>query len=148
MSYERKYGQYCVPNGSGVLAADDLTGAAVHGEFLVMKKVNIDRLYALVTTAVVSTGAVVIAFKARTAPGVTAGQVTIASVSVPAGSTVGQVVYKEGFAPYAMNPGMALAIEVTTAAAGGGAAGGAVYGFEFQDSPEQPANITSMVESA
>lgn len=148
MSYERKYGQYCVPNGTGVLAADDLSATGVHGEYLVMRKVNVDRLYALITTAVVSTGAVVIAFKARSAPGVTAGQVTIASVSVPAGSAVGKVVYKDGFDPYEMNPGQALAIEVTTAAAGGGAAGGAVYGFEFQDSPEQPANITSMVESA
>ena len=148
MSYERTYGQHFVPNGSGVLAADDLTAAAVHGEYLCVKKSVVKSLKVLISTAVVSTGAVVIAFKKRSAPGVSAAEVTMGSVSVPAGTALGKVVYKDLSSLYEFEPGMALAIEITTAAAGGGAAGGAVYGFEFEDAPEQPANISSMIESA
>ena len=147
MSYERSYGQHLLPNGSGVLAADDLSAAAVHGEYVCIKNFDFKMMKALITTAVVSTGAVSVVFYKRSAPGVSAAQVTLGTLLIPAASVVGAVVYKS-VTPVEFLPGNALAFEVTVAAAGGGAAGGALYGFDYEDSPEQPANVSSMVLSA
>lgn len=136
-----------VPNGSGVLAADVLTATGVHGEHIALGHVALDRLLLCVTTSVVSTGAVVVQFKKRSAPGVSAGEVVLGSLSIPAGTAAGKVLYKN-INEAELQVGEALAIEVTTAAAGGGAAGGCIYGFELQDSPEDPRNEPNMIASA
>ena len=147
MSYERSYGQHLVPNGSGVLAADDFTGAAVHGEYVCIKNFDFKMCKAAITTALVSTVSVQVAFYKRSAPGVSAAQVLLGTLIIPALTAVGKVMYKS-VTPVEFLPGNALAFEVTVAAAGGGAAGGGLYGFDYEDSPEQPANEVSMVLSA
>ena len=136
-----------IPNGTGVLAADVLTSTGVHGEHIALSNVALDRLLLIVTTSVVSSGAVVVQFKKRSAPGVTSGEVVLGSLSIPAGTAAGKVLYKN-INEAELQAGQALAIEVTTAAAGGGAAGGCLYGFELQESPEVPANEPSMIASA
>ena len=128
--------------------ADDLTGAAVHTTSVgVMAQVKVKRLMCLVSTAVVSTGAVVVAFKRYPTFGSAAGAVTLGSVSIPAGTAAGKVVYKD-ISQVTLLPGDQLVAEVTTAAAGGGAAGGALYGVLAELDPEQPANQSDMIASA
>lgn len=136
-----------VPNGSGVLAADVLTSTGVHGEHLALHHLAIDRLSLIVTTSVVSTGAVVIQYKKRPTPGSSAGESVIGSLTIPAGTAAGKVLYKE-INEVHLDAGQALAIEVTTAAAGGGAAGGCVYGFCIEEAPEVPLNQSNMIASA
>ncbi len=143
MSYERSYGQHVIPNGSGVLAADDLSAAAVHGEYVCIKKFDIKALKAPVTTLLDTAAAAQVTFYKRSAPGVTASQVTLGVLSFPNATAVGKVMYKE-ITPVEVLPGQALAFEVTVAA---DTAGGALYGFDYEDSPEEPANISSMVLS-
>jgi hypothetical protein len=138
---------HLVPSGSGVLAADVLTATGVHGEHLALGRVALDRLLLCVTTAVVSSGAVVVQFKKRPVPGSAAGESVIGELSIPAGTAAGKVLYKN-IDEAELLAGEALAIEVTTAAAGGGAAGGCVYGFELQEAPEVPANQSNMIASA
>ena len=147
MSYERKPFAFVVPNGTGVLAADDLSATGVHGEYICVKRFELSRLLAVVTTAVVSTGAVVITVTQRLSPGTAAGQVTLGTLSIPAATVLGKEVYKD-IDPAVVLPGQTIAFNVTTAAAGGGAAGGAVYAFEAMDRPEQPANLANMLLSA
>lgn len=144
MSYERSYGQHVIPNGSGVLAADDLSAAAVHGEYVCVKKFDIKVLKAVVTTLLNTVAAAQVTFYKRTAPGVSAAQVTLGVLSFPNATAVGKEIYKE-ITPVSFLPGQALAFEVTVAA---GTAGGALYCFDYEDSPEEPANISSMVASA
>jgi hypothetical protein len=126
----------------------DLTAAAVDGDARVfLSKVKVNRIAVCVTTAVVSTGAVVVAFKKRPTPGSTSGDSTIGSISIPAGTAVGKVYYKD-ISPAVLNAGDELVFQVTTAAAGGGAAGAGLPLFEGEFVGEMAANQSDMVASA
>lgn len=132
----------------GAGAADDLSATGVHSySFVCLSPFKINRLLALITTAVVSTGGTVIAFKKYVAYGSSSGAVTLGSLTVPAATAKDVVVYKD-ISPVVFNPGDQLVFEVTTAAAGGGAAGGAVYDAEAQEDPETPPNESKMLLSA
>lgn len=128
--------------------SQDLSAAAVHTTFKsVGSQMDVTRLMAIVTTAVVSTGAVVVKFWRRPTFGSTASQVLLGQLSIPAGTAAGKVLYKD-ISPTQVNPGEEISFEVTTAAAGGGAAGGAVYELELSDSPEAGGNQANMIASA
>lgn len=144
------FSQFFVPNGSGVLAADDLTGAAVHGEFVCVRQCSLRRVLAAISTLVAAdTTAPVVAFKKRVKIGDATGEVTIASLTLPEAAAVGEVYYKDPSSRVIFEPGQVLAIEVTTAATDSGvAAGGALYGMEVVDHPEQASEQSNMVESA
>lgn len=132
----------------GAGAADDLTGAAVHSTtFVCRRKCELKRLLALISTAIVSTGAVVVAFKKYIVYGDSTGAVTCGTLSLPAGTAKDKVYYKE-IEPVTFEVGDQLIMEVTTAAAGGGAAGGAIYLFDEYDSPDQPTENSKMVASS
>lgn len=132
----------------GAGAADDLATAAVHTDSLaVMRQVKVSRLMALVSTAVVSTGAVTVLFKRYPTFGSAAGAVTIGTLLIPAGTAAGKVIYDD-VNPVNCYPGDQIVYEVTVAAAGGGAAGAAVYDVELIEDPEVPANQSDMVQSA
>lgn len=144
MYTEKVYGR--VPKSAG--AAQNLAVAAVHSYLeLVLSQFLVKRIAAIITTSVVSTGAVVVKFYDRPTPGSAAAQVTIGTLNIPAGTLVGSVVYKDVTA-YSMHPGHELAMEVTTASAGGGAAGGAVYAVEGEDDPESVLDQPTMIASA
>lgn len=128
--------------------SDSLTAAAVHTTFKsVCSQMDVTALFALVTTAVVSTGAVAVSFWRRPVFGSTAGQVLLGTLSIPAGTAAGKVLYKE-ISPTQVNPGEQISYEVTTAAAGGGAAGAALFDLELSDSPEAHGNQLNMIASA
>lgn len=132
----------------GAGAADDLSATGVHSySYVFLTQCSVKKLMALVTTAVVSSGGVVVAFKKYVAYASSAGAVTLGSITIPAAAAKDKVYYKDidavNFAP-----GDQLVFEVTTAAAGGGAAGGAVYEVECDYDPEYVANQTKMIVSA
>lgn len=136
-----------VPVGTGVLGIEALNSAAVHGEYVCIEQCALKRIAFAVSVAVVSSGASVVAFKKRTAIGVTAGEVTLGSLSIPAGTAAGKVVVKE-INEAILAPGEVLALEVTTAAAGGGAAGQGYYGYVLEEDPEYVLNQANVVVSA
>jgi hypothetical protein len=141
-----------IPNGSGVLAADVLTSTGVHGEYIALSHVALDRLLLIVSTTVNTASPVVVQFKKRSAPGVSSGEVVLGSLSIPHLTAAGKVLYKN-INEAEFQAGEALAIEVTTAASssvplGITAAGGCLYGFELQESPEDPRNEPNMIASA
>mgnify|MGYP003347377665 FL=1 len=100
-----------------------------------------------ISTAVVSSGGVVITVKNRPTVASAAGESTITTLTVPAGTAAGKVVYKD-INEALIVPGGSLVFEVTTAAAGGGAAGGGIYGFVACEDPEYKLNESSMIASA
>lgn len=113
-----------------------------------MKQV-VQRIMALVTTAVVSSAPVSVAVYSRPTHGSTSGQVLLGTLNIPGGASVGQCYYKDiadNLAP--VNAGQELVFSVTVAAAGGGAAGAAIPMALVDDSPEEPLNQPNLVLSA
>ena len=137
-----------VPVGTGVLAADVLTATGDHGEYVVLSPCSVRRIMAYVSTAVVGpTTAPVVTFRRRPTPGSATGQIDLGTLTVPTGTAVGKVVYKD-VSPVKLDVGDSILITVSTAATGGTPAGGAYYGFELELSPDDPRNQPDMVQSA
>ena len=130
-----------VPLGSGVLAADDLSGAAVHGEYVAMRRCCIQQLLATVTT--ILDGAATVEFNRRVTPGSASGEVAMGTIIFPTTTAVGKVMYQD-IDPVTLEAGESIAFEVTSTAT----SGGAIYGFLASLDPEVPANEDEMVESA
>lgn len=137
-----------VPNGTGVLAADDLAAAAaVHGEYLFARKCQIRRIMFVVTAAVVGTStAPVVRFSKRITPGSDTGAVVIGSLTVPDGTVIGKVLYKD-VDPMVMDVGDALKVENTQIAVGGTIAGSGCYSFEIEDCPQDKHEETDFLAS-
>lgn len=130
--------------------AEVLTAAAaVYGGYIVLKQCKIKRLMFVVTTLVASdTVAAVVEFNRRPTIDSSSGEVLLGQLTIPDGSAVGAVIYKD-IEPVTLVPGDELSLEHVTAATDGTAAAGAgFYGFELCDEPEQPANCSNMVASA
>lgn len=141
-----------VPAGTGVIGVDDLDASpAVHGEYLVMKPCVLKRIMFLVTEAVVAdTTAPVVRFSKRVTPASDTNAVVCGSLTIPHGTAVGKVVYKD-ITPVRFAVGDTIKVEntVQTVDAGSGTeTGQGYYGFELELDPEQPENESDMVESA
>lgn len=142
--------RHFIPVGTGVLGVETLSAAAaVHGEFAAYKRCLIKRVLFYVTTAVAADAtAPVVAFKKRTAAGVSASESVIATLTIPDEAAVGEVYYKDLTENVYLEPGQALALEQTVQAADGSAAAGAgYYAFEVEDSPEYAGNEVKMIKS-
>jgi len=142
----KSFSQFFVPNGAGVLAADALDVAAVHGEYVCVRGVELRRVLAVVTelTAQDATDSI-ISFIKRTAPGVTAAEVILATITIGDAIAVGEVFVNDLNPRLAkFEPGDALAIEITTAGVDAGAeAGEVLYGFETIDKTEDSREETN-----
>lgn len=141
-----------VPDGSGVIGVDDLdAAAAVHGEYYVFKPMILKRIGFLVTEAVVAdTTPPVVRFSKRLAPGSDTNAVVCGSLTIPHGTAVGKVVYKD-ITPVRFAAGDVLKVEntVRTVDAGSGTeTGQGYYMFEMELDPETPENESDMIESA
>lgn len=93
----------------------------------------------LVTTAVVSSGPVVITVKKRPTSNSSSGEVSMGTITIPAGTAAGTLVYRkldEDLASRSLEPGQVCVYEVTTAAAGGGAAGAGIPLPEVWENPQ------------
>lgn len=141
MYVNEQYVGAIIPAGSAVLAADDLSAAAVHGEHLVGVRVKVSKFQFIVS--VVTVGAATVVLKNRVAPGVSAGEVVLATLIIPGGTAVGSVIYKN-LESVDIAVGHALALEITSAAT----SGSGYYMFVCEQSPENPANESLMIASA
>jgi hypothetical protein len=128
--------------------AEVLTAAAAHGEDLVFSNCKITRIGFVVTVEVAcETVAPIVTFKKRITPGSDTGSSTIGTLTIPDGTAVGKVLYKN-VTPVELAPGDAIEMAVSTAGTGAAAAGSGYYVYEVIDCPEHVANLTDMVASA
>lgn len=123
-----------------------LTSAAVVQNFVVTDQMQVNELFFVVSTAVVSSGNVVVTFKRRPTIGSASGEVTIGTLNIPNAAAVGKCYYKR-VTPVVCAASEQIIVEVTTAAAGMGAAGNGM-GFVRADSdPETEANNADLILS-
>lgn len=127
--------------------ASSLASAAVVKKYAFFRPAYVRRIGIGVTTAIVSTGSVVVTIKKYPTMGSNSGEVSLGTITIPAGTAAGKVFYK-ALGSVKLIEGDELVFEVTTAAAGGGAAGAGVCMFDADDNPEMPANNSDMVASA
>lgn len=133
--------------GAGTALVATSTATAVQS-YPVMTQMKINRIMALVTTAIVCpTSAGVYTFFRRPAIGSDAGIVTIGTLTLPTGTAVSKVLFKD-VTPVNLVPGDELVIKCTTASVGAGNAGACVFGFEADEDPEDYRDQTNMVASA
>jgi len=130
--------------------ADVLTATGDHaGTFKVSRPITVLAIAATITTAVVSSGAVVVKADKRPTTGSDAsrGNGDVGVLTIPAGTAAGKVV-RSASTRINLNPGDEVVFEVTTAAAGGGAAGGAQYHVHYVPRAESVGNLPDVVVSA
>jgi len=147
MSYLNKY----MLISAGVAGPVVVTSVADVQYFPMPMSQVVQRIEALVTTAVVSSAPVVISVFSRPTHGSTSGQVLLGTLSIPGGTAVGKCVYKDIADNASGQPvaaGQEIVFGVTTAAAGGGAAGAVLCMALVDDDPEVPLNQSNMVLSA
>ena len=120
--------------------------------FACLSPVMATRLKFVVTTAVsASTTAPVVAVKRRPTLGSSSGAVTIASMTIPSGASIGQVYYLDvsygsGTSNKYINAGEELSLECTVQATDGSSATGAgFFVCERENVIDQAANQTNMV---
>jgi hypothetical protein len=128
-------------------AAQSLTSAAVVANSMVQFPVSIEKILFKLTTAVVSSGAVVVNFKKRPTLGSATGEVSIGTLTIPAGAAINAIYYKD-VTPVEFGVGEFLAVEVTTAAAGMGAAGAGYSAIQLSSSPKTDGQNSNMIASA
>lgn len=148
--YSEEYiGGAIVPKSNASLTAASLVSAAVYASWAVMEQIQLTRIMLVVSTQTL-TGLVapVVTFWARPTPASSSGEVSLGTLTIPSGSTVGQVIYKD-IESIKIPPGYDLCVEVTTAGTDGGSAAGAGFvGFKGFSNPEDPRNVAKMVKSA
>lgn len=132
-----------IPLGTGVLGAEALTAAAVHGEYLFLKRAKVRRLMFYVTTA--PDAAVTLEFNLRPTAGSATGEVALGTLVIPSGTAAGKIVYKD-IDPEVLSAGHGLSFEVL--AVNGATAGAGYYGFEIEPDYENALNESDMIASA
>ena len=133
--YSIENGGLVIPAGSGVIGVDDLDAApAVHGEYLVVKPCQIKRLMFIVTEAVVAdTTAPAVRFSQRVTPGSDTNAVVLGTLTIPHGTAVGKVLYKD-IDPVDLVPGDSIKVENTVQTVDAGSStetGQGYYAFEL-----------------
>lgn len=109
-------------------------------------RVDICRIAVCVSTVPTGTAPVITVSRRPGGPGVSAGAVTIATLTVPlaaGGGAIGNVYYKD-VNQVSIGPGEALCFRVTTAST----AGAVVCGFIAQEDPEFRLNESKLIVSA
>jgi hypothetical protein len=132
--------------GAPLGSAQSLGSATNIAKFSTFEKMDLLEIAFQVTTATVSTGNIVVTVYDRTSPGVSSGQVTIGTLTIPTAVAAGTVYYKG--LEYSVAPGHSVEFDVTTASAGGGAAGAGYCGFKSSVSSEDERNVSTFVASA
>jgi len=147
--YTEQLGQAMFPSGTGVLGIEAIDAApGVHGEYLAAKRVHIKRIMFIVTVLVAADAtAPVVRFSRRPTPGSDTDVAVIGTLTIPDGTAVGKVLYKE--VDVVLNAGEALKLENTVQGVDGSSvAGDGFYMFELDDCPEEAAENSDMVASA
>lgn len=139
-----------VPKSNASLTAAALTSVAQWAGFAVMQPVSVKRALFFVTTAVsANQTAPQVVVKSRPTYGSTSGAVVIATMTIPSGSSVGQVIYANCSDSVRVQAGYELSLEVSVAAADSGSATGAGFiGCIYEMSPDANANQSLLVAAA
>lgn len=121
--------------------------SASNGEFICNKACKMKRLQFVVSeTAVVgTTTAPTVVFSRRPTPGSATGAVVVGTLTIPNGTALGKVLYKD-VSPVSFAVGDAIEIAWTIAV--GSPAGAGQASFVCEENPEVPANNADMVLSA
>jgi hypothetical protein len=137
-----------VPVGTGVLAEETVSAsAAVHGEYLVLKRCQIRRLMFSLTEAIVATSTPpVVSFERRPTIGSDTDVEIIGTLTLPNAAAIGATFYKD-VEPKTLEVGDTIKLNHTVQAVGGSVAGKGYYGFELIDHPDESANNAEMIES-
>lgn len=130
-----------VPGSAAMVAPSSLGSVAVIGEILIGTRIKINMLKFIVTT--VTVGAATVRFSNRITPGSDTGAIVLGTLTIPAATPVGKVLYK-AITPAVMSVGDSLKCEVTANAT----SGAGMYLFEGEQDPEAAANEADMILSA
>lgn len=143
--YVNQYGfGKMIPALSASVAPAVVSSTGVKAEYACIgERTAIQRVAVAVSTAINSTGAVVVTVKNRPTVASASGESTITTISIPAGTAAGKVVYKD-INEALIAPGGSLVFEVTTAAT---SAGAGLFGFVAAEDPEYKLNESSMIAS-
>ncbi len=149
MNRESNFFDFFVPLGTGPLGVEDAAAtAAVHGEYLCIRKCKVKRfMFGLTIACIATSTAPIVKAWRRPTLGSASAEVAIATLTIPDTTAIGKVLYKK-FAPVAFKPGEGLCFEHTQVCVGGSIACSGHYAMECEDSPEEPANESNMVLSA
>lgn len=148
--YSDTISRFFMPRGTSPLAIEAIdAAAAVHGGYVCMKRCKVVAIYFALETLVANDAtAAVLEFNRRPTIASSSGEVAIGTLTIPDATAIGAVVYKR-VTPVTFNPGEELSLELLTQGVDGSSvAGDGYYGFDIEEFPEEPANDSSMVESA
>lgn len=156
MSYEKQGSalEFFSPLGTAALGQITLSSASASlGEFVCHRQCTISRLMFTVTTAVVgTTTAPTVVFSKRPTAGSATAAAVIGTLTIPTGTAVGTVIYKDisvtGAQPNTGNLQVGQAVEVAWTVAVGSPAGVGLAGFTSSEDPEVVGNNTKLVASA
>lgn len=154
--YEKKANQlaFFVPNiplalnAAEVLKEMDIGAASAdHGELVCVRPCRVTRLQFTLTGEAASgtTTAPTVVFTKRPTPLSSSGESAVGTLTVPSGTAIGKTVYKD-IDPVEFAVGDSMELSHTVGV--GTPTGMGVYSFVCEESPEEPANNTDMVESA
>lgn len=157
MSYDIKQGvlAYFMPNipvadtECGVIQEIDVgASSADHGEYVCFRPCIVSRLAFAVTGEAVSGTSVAptVVFTKRPTPLSSSGEAVVGTLTLPTGTAIGKVVYKDLAAPVRFRVGDSMELAHTIGT--GTPTGMGVAFFECQEDPEYSANMTDMVASA
>ncbi len=153
MGYENNAGNYLIPNiplattTAGVLREMDVGAASAdHGEMICVKACTVKRImFIVVGEAIAGATPPTVVFKKRPTPLSATGETAIGTLTLPAATAIGKVVYKD-IDPVQLAVGDSVEIAHTVGVTGPTGIG--FWGMEMNDCPDTPANNTDMVASA
>lgn len=131
-----------VPGATGAGALSVATTGA-KGEYVAVGgQIAVSRL-ALCVSTLLGAGNAVIEIRKRPVVGDASGETVIATLTIPAATPAGKVLYKD-INESVIAPGQSLSLQVTSASA----AGAVILGFDASEDPEYKLNVSSMIASA
>lgn len=141
-----------IPVGTQTLGVSQLTtidlsaAAGTQGEWICMKPCTIKQLQFVVSDVAVvgTTTAPSVVFKKRPTPNSTASQSVVGTLTIPTGTAIGKVLYKEVETDFSIGD----SLQITWVQAVGSAAGKGLPSVLAFDDPEAPANMSDMIVSA
>lgn len=124
--------------------------AAQYAGFAVLQPISIKRMLFFVTTQVTAgTTAPQVGFVQRPTYGSTSGAVTLGVMTIPTGTAVGKVVYKDISDSTRVLAGQELSMDIIRQAVDGGTAAGAGWlSMIWELSPDADANNSALIASA
>lgn len=140
---------YFAPDAAAPIIVIDIgASSADAGELSCFKACTINRIMFAITDEAAggSSTAPTVVFTKRPTPNSAADEAVVGTLTIPDGTAVGKVVYKDLTSPVEFQPGDVLEISHTVGV--GTPKGQGIANAICEDADETPANISDMVESA